>query len=82
VPHGSTIAKVVLVRPMAVTHQTDTQQRVLDLPLSHGHGAGANLTLTAPHGGHPHSLAQQGYYLLFAINDNGVPSYGHWIYLH
>jgi hypothetical protein len=82
VPHGSTIAKVVMVRPMAVTHQTDTQQRVLDLPLSHGHGAGANLTLTAPHGGHPHSLAQQGYYLLFAINDNGVPSNGHWIYLH
>jgi Domain of unknown function (DUF1929) len=70
-----------MVRPMAVTHQTDTQQRVLELPLTH-HGQGANLTLTAPHGGHPHSLAQQGYYMLFAINDNGVPSEGKWIYLH
>jgi hypothetical protein len=30
----------------------------------------------------PTRWLQQGYYLLFAINDNGVPSYGHWIYLH
>jgi hypothetical protein len=81
VPHGGSIDKVVMVRPMAVTHQTDTQQRVLELPVTH-HGQGANLTLTAPHGGHPHSLAQQGYYMLFAISDNGVPSEGTWIYLH
>jgi hypothetical protein len=27
-------------------------------------------------------LAQRGYYMMFAINDNGVPSVANWIYLH
>jgi hypothetical protein len=40
------------------------------------------LTLTAPDGGAPHSLAQQGYYMMFAINSNGVPSVAKWIYLN
>src|SRR5262245_17037544 len=40
------------------------------------------LTLTAPDGGAPHSLAQQGYYMMFAINNNGVPSVAKWIYLN
>ncbi len=39
------------------------------------------LTLTAPDGGVPHSLAQQGYYMMFAINKNGVPSVAKWVYL-
>jgi hypothetical protein len=40
------------------------------------------LTLTAPDGGAPHSLAQKGYYMMFAINNNGVPSVAKWIYLN
>lgn len=76
------IVKVVLVRPMAVTHQTDTEQKVLEMPYIHDHANPNRLTLTAPHGGHPHSLAQQGYYMMFAINNNGVPSVAKWIYLH
>ena len=39
------------------------------------------LTLTAPDGGVPHSLAPQGYYMLFAINKTGVPSVAKWVYL-
>lgn len=74
--------KFVMVRPMAVTHQTDTEQKVLELPAVHDHVTPTRFTLTAPHGGHPHSLAQQGYYMLFAINSNGVPSVARWIYLH
>ena len=31
-PDAAAIEKVVLVRPMAVTHQTDTEQKVLELP--------------------------------------------------
>ena len=31
-PDAATIDRVVLVRPMAVTHQTDTEQKVLHLP--------------------------------------------------
>ena len=81
-PDAASVIKVVLVRPMAVTHQTDAEQRVLEMPYIHDHANPTRLTLTAPHGGHPHSLAPQGYYMLFAINNNGVPSVAKWIYLH
>jgi hypothetical protein len=37
--------------------------------------------LKAPNGGHPHSLSQQGYYMMFAVNDAGVPSVAKWIYV-
>lgn len=83
-PEGKSIVKVVLVRPMAVTHQTDTEQKVLELDWAHDHDHAhpKKLRLRAPHGGHPHSLAQRGHYMLFAINDKGVPSVAEWIYLH
>lgn len=81
-PDASSIVKVVLVRPMAVTHQTDSEQKVLEMPYIHDHANPTRLTLTAPHGGHPHSLAQQGHYMMFAINTSGVPSIAKWIYLH
>ena len=81
-PDAATIVKVVLVRPMAVTHQTDTQQKVVEMPFVHNHANPVQLTLTAPHGGHPHSFAQQGHYMMFALNNAGVPSVARWIYLH
>jgi len=174
-PDAATITSVVLARPMAVTHQTDTEQKILELPftrtgfstfgtiatngavtdrfgvgndfdaltfvamdLGYGpdlfyylrhdatgfsifgtidtsgaitdrfgvgesfdaltfapgnHSYGPNLfyylhlditglTLTAPGGGPPHSFAQQGYYMMFALNNNGVPSVAKWINLH
>ena len=83
-PDGKSIVKVVLVRPMAVTHQTDSEQKVIELDWSpnHDHAHPKKLRLRAPHGGHPHSLAQRSYYMMFAINDRGVPSEAKWIYLH
>lgn len=81
-PDAAAIVKVVLVRPMAVTHQTDTQQKVIEMPYVHNHANPVQLTLTAPHGGHPHSYAQQGFYMMFALNNAGVPSVARWIYLH
>lgn len=81
-PDASSIVKVVMVRPMAVTHQTDTNQRVLEMPYIHDHAHPTHLILSAPDGGHPHALCPQGYYMLFAVNINGVPSQGRWIYLH
>ena len=173
-PDAGTIDKVVLVRPMAVTHQTDTEHKVLELPYvrtgfstfgtietngavtdrfgvgddfdaltfaSGNHGFGPNLfyflrhdangfstfgtidtngavtdrfgvgnnfdaltyappnlgfgaqlfyylrrditelQVTAPNGTAPHALAQQGYYMLFALNSAGVPSVATWIRL-
>ena len=88
--HGSTfeigtsdpasIERVVFVRPMAVTHQTDTEQRVIQLSFTRG---ATTLSVTAPDGrvypygaggGHTHAIAGRGYYMLFILNSAGVPS--------
>jgi hypothetical protein len=39
------------------------------------------LTVTGPEGGPPHALAQHGYYMLFALNKQGVPSVAEWVRL-
>jgi hypothetical protein len=80
-PDASSIVKMVLVRPMAVTHQTDTEQKVLEMQFIHDKTRPRRLKLTAPDGRYPYSLAQQGYYMMFAIKKNGVPSVAKWIYL-
>jgi hypothetical protein len=65
---------------MAVTHQTDSEQRVISLPLVQ---SGADrLTATMPDGGNPHGIAPRGYYMLFILNASGVPSEGKFIFLH
>lgn len=79
-PQASSIAKVVLIRPMAVTHQTDSEQRVLHLTfLQNGP---TELTANAPDGGHPHAIAPRGHYMLFILDGNGVPSEGKFVHLH
>ncbi len=79
-PDPSAIAKVVMVRPMAVTHQTDSEQPVIQLTYS---VKDANtLTAEAPDGWHPHALAPQGWYMLFLVDTAGVPSEAHFIHLH
>jgi hypothetical protein len=40
------------------------------------------LTVTAPDGSVPHSLSQQGHYMMFTLNNQDVPSAARWIYLH
>jgi len=81
-PQGTSIVKVVLVRPMAVTHQTDTEQKVIELDWahSHDHAHPKKLRLRAPGGGSS-ALAQRGYYMMFLVNDEGVPSVARWVYV-
>jgi hypothetical protein len=79
-PDASDIAHVVLVRPMAVTHQTDSQQRVI--PLVFTQTGASSLTATMPNGWHPHGMAPRGYYMLFILNGSGVPSVGRFMFLH
>ena len=73
------IKRVVLVRPMAVTHQTDSAQRVVSLAFEPS-GKG-KLKVTAPGGVHPEGLAPCGYYMLFVVDHNGVPSVGEFVRL-
>ena len=80
-PEAESIGRTVLVRPMAVTHQTDTEQRVIELPFFYDQAQRDRLVLTAPNGGAPYSLAPGGYYMLFILNRDGVPSVAKWIRL-
>jgi len=67
-PDADSIAKAVLVRPGAVTHAFDMDQRLVGMSFSLGSGA---LTLAAPPNG---NIAPPGYYMLFLLNNAGVPS--------
>jgi hypothetical protein len=78
---AASIVKATLVRPMAVTHQTESNQRVIELSFLHDHVHPNNLIATAPDGGSPHAFAPKGYYMLFILNGSGVPSVARWIYL-
>lgn len=73
------IEKVVLVRPMAVTHHTDSEQRVLEMEFTRNGNA---LKVIAPGGPDPHYIAPRGYYMLFILNAKGVPSEAKFIHLH
>ena len=67
-PNAQDIAKVVLIRPAAVTHSVNMEQRYVEVDFQ----AGPNvLTVQAPPGG---NVAPPGYYMLFIVNAEGVPS--------
>jgi PKD repeat protein len=69
-PDAADIAKVSLIRLGSVTHAFDMNTRLLWLGFSRHTGA---LTLTAPASG---AQAPPGHYMLFLVNQNGVPSVG------
>jgi len=79
-PDASDIVKVMLARPMAVTHQTDSEQRVI--PISFAQTGSTTLTATAPDGWHPHAICPRGWYMLFVLNVAGVPSLARFMYVH
>jgi hypothetical protein len=80
--YGSTLAattdsplrEVNLVRPSATTHASNAEQRLVDVPVT---GSGA-LELTMP--ADPR-LAPPGWYMVFAVNEAGVPSVARWLRL-
>ena len=79
-PQAADIAEVVLMRPIAVTHQTDSEQRRIQLPFVKS--AGDTLVADAPNGRHPHAMAPRGWYMLFVLTSDGVPSKAEFIELH
>jgi hypothetical protein len=69
------IARAELIRPAAVTHSSDPNQRFVDLPLSvDGNNVDLNVTSNP-------DLAPPGWYMLFAVDANGVPSVAKWVHL-
>ncbi|MFD7546944.1 galactose oxidase-like domain-containing protein [Streptomyces sp. NPDC059816] len=69
------ITKAQLIRPSAVTHSSDPNQRFVDLPLTvNGNTIDLNVTSNP-------NLAPPGWYMLFATDANGVPSVAKWVRL-
>ncbi len=68
-PQATDINSVVLIAPIAVTHHTDAGQRYIKLPV-HSHTA-TTIEIEAPAHG---NIAPPGYYMLFIVNNQGVPS--------
>ena len=67
-PDAASISSVVLVRNGSVTHAFGMDQRAVGLSFTAGTSA---LTVTAPANG---NIAPPGYYMLFILNNSGVPS--------
>ena len=74
-PEAASIGSVMLIRPGSTTHQVNTDQRALPLTFTRGTG---QLTVTTPANS---NLAPRGYYMLFVVNGDGVPSVARWVRL-
>ncbi|MGB8702258.1 MAG: galactose oxidase-like domain-containing protein, partial [Thermosynechococcaceae cyanobacterium] len=64
----ASLAKVHLIRPGSVTHSVNQEQRLVPLSFTQ---SGNSVTAMAPTNS---NLAPPGYYMLFAVDNNGVPS--------
>ncbi|HUR95291.1 MAG TPA: Ig-like domain-containing protein [Gemmatimonadales bacterium] len=71
-PDGPDIAKATLIRLGSVTHAFDQAQRLVPLSFSQTSGG---LSVTLP-GSASRTSAPPGPYMLFLVNENGVPSVG------
>ncbi len=73
---AGSIKWVSLIRPSAVTHSTDTEQRVVGVPFRMRMSGALELTITDQP-----NIAPPGWYMLFVTNDDGIPSVAHWVHL-
>lgn len=70
------VSRAVLLAPITSTHSVDTSQRRLDLPIASR--AGDKLVLRMPASAKD---APPGFYMLFLLDDKGVPSVAKWVQL-
>ncbi|MDG4788220.1 DUF1929 domain-containing protein [Micromonospora sp. WMMD1102] len=71
----SPVTRASLIRPAAVTHSSDPNQRFVELPMSvEGNMIGLNVTSNP-------NIAPPGWYMLFVHNAAGVPSLASWVRL-
>lgn len=75
---GSAIRSVVLMRPGAVTHATDMEQRLIRLSFTDdtdNHTLCVTMRYSA-------KIAPPGWYMLFLVDNSNVYSAGTWVQLH
>ncbi|SOD42288.1 galactose oxidase-like domain-containing protein [Nitrosovibrio sp. Nv4] len=68
-PQAANIGSVALIAPISVTHHTDAGQRYIKLPINSR--TATTLETAAPANG---NIAPPGFYMLFVVNNQGVPS--------
>lgn len=75
-PDACRITEACLLRPGAITHHTDTDQRYVQLHIHHAEGCTVRAVVPSDQ-----TLAPPGYYLLFVLDGCGIPSVGRFVYL-
>ena len=73
-PQAQEIKWVHLIQPMATTHSSDSSQRLVDLPFRRC--SFCRLEAEVPK---EPNLLPPGYYMLFIVNKQGVPSVARWV---
>ncbi|WP_329107492.1 galactose oxidase early set domain-containing protein [Micromonospora sp. NBC_01699] len=69
------VVRASLIRPAAVTHSSDPNQRFVELPMTvNGNNIGLNVTSNP-------NIAPAGWYMLFVHGPDGVPSVAKWVKL-
>jgi hypothetical protein len=69
------LRSAVLIRPASVTHSTDSNQRLVNLPFTR---TPTGLSVSVPAS---RNLAPPGWYMLFVVDESGVPSVASWVHL-
>ena len=75
-PQAGNIRWASLIRNGVTTHSFDTNQRLVDLEVTNR--AGGMVTAKVPQ--NP-NLAPPGWYMLFLVDNAGVPSVARWVHL-
>jgi hypothetical protein len=75
-PQAADIMWAELIRAGVTTHAFDNSQRLVDLPIAAR--APGSLTVNAP--AEP-AIAPPGWYMLFLVDQNHIPSTATWIHL-
>lgn len=78
-PQPSTITSACLIRPAAVTHAFNQSQSYVPLTISQGCGKPTGDSVLVLNSPADSTYAQPGDYLLFVVDNLGVPSIAKWI---
>lgn len=85
-PNSADIKSVVLIRPSSTTHTNNMDQRHIGLPIINrmvaeqpvAPGGPSGVIVTAPPNG---TVAAPGFYMLFLVNNLGIPSVAKFVHL-
>jgi hypothetical protein len=79
-PFGITVTKVVLARPASLTHHSDGNQRLVEVPFEHvAETSPPQLRVYLPSATHHSRVVPNGHYMIFLLSNQGVPSEAGWV---